>query len=861
MQTIHAAITSPTVAGVVVHGAAGVGKSRIVREALTAAASNGAEVRWAVGSTSANTLPLGAFAAWTNTTQTDTLDLVRGAIESLTAAPSNTMAIVGVDDAHLLDDLSAFVLHQIVQRGAAKVVVTVRDGEPVPLAVQDIWKGGQLDRLDLQPLSMSETATLLSTTLNGTVDPDTAARLWRLTRGNVLYLRNIVEQEIDDGRLAEHRGYWRWCGQPVLPPGLVELVDSRMGSLPKPVADVVDTLAIGEPLELTALSRITDPAAVEEADIRGLITLENADGRVEVRVAHPLYGEVRRHRVAVTKLRRLRGLVAAELANAPNRDDLQIVVRRATLSLDSDLELDASLLTRAARGAVWLWNLELADRLAEAGVRAGGVAEASLIRAYALSCLGRGAEADAVLETVPAADLTDIDRGRLTFQRAVNRLFTLADPAGAKKFIDAASAAIGPQGRFCVDAFLAVYWAAMGQPQKVSDVAQTFAWDELPDAIAQRMTAWALAVAAADAGRMTQAIAAAGAGYLVPIRSYVIIVDAEASALLLAGEVAGAQKPVDMIRQRAQDVPEPRFLMIARALAGRVALGAGRLDEACSRLGIVVDELFASGETNGWDYRCQILHTQALALRGSTRDACDAFAVLESRRHAGCQYLDYEHAIARAWVTAGQGAVSEAIKLVVSGAETARAKGQFAAEVMCLQTATQFGDGSHAARLRELQNIVEGPRSGLAARFAQALSDGDAAELSTVSEQFEDIGDLIAAIDAAAHAALIHRDADRKGSSLTCSARADELAHRCGGASTPALRKASKRLPLSDREREIAMLIGLGLSNGAIAERLTLSVRTVEGHIYRAMAKTGAADRDELAAMLSSSHDSTKLIR
>jgi hypothetical protein len=147
MQTIHAAITTPTVA--VVHGAAGVGKSRIVREALTAAASNGAEVRWAVGSTSANTLPLGAFAAWTNTTQTDTLDLVRGAIESLTAAPSNTLVIVGVDDAHLLDDLSAFVLHQIVQRGAAKVVVTVRDGEPVPLAVQDIWKGGQLDRLDL----------------------------------------------------------------------------------------------------------------------------------------------------------------------------------------------------------------------------------------------------------------------------------------------------------------------------------------------------------------------------------------------------------------------------------------------------------------------------------------------------------------------------------------------------------------------------------------------------------------------------------------------------------------------------------------------------------------------------------------
>jgi DNA-binding CsgD family transcriptional regulator len=850
MRTIEAAIAAPSVAGIVVCGAAGVGKSRIVREALNAAASNGAEVRWAVGSTSAKSLPLGALAAWTQTGLVDTLDLVRAAIESLTAAPPGTPVIVGVDDAHLLDDLSAFVLHQIVQREAAKIVVTVRDGEPIPAAVQDVWKGGQFDRLDLQPLSMSETATLLTTTMDGAVDTDTARRLWQLTRGNVLYLRNIVEQEIGDGRLAQQHGYWRWSGQPVLPPGLVELVGSRMGALPTPVADVVDTLAVGEPLELAALTRITDSAAVEEADMRGLIVLENVDGRIEVRVAHPLYGEVRRRRVATIKLRRLRGLVAAELAHARNRDDLQIVVRRASLSLDSDLELDAELLTTAARGAVWMWNLELADRLAEAGIRAGGVAEASLIRAYALSCLGRGEEADAVLATVPAAELADIDHGRFAFLRAVNRLFTLADPAGAKEFIDAASSSIGPQARRCIDAFLTVYWAAMGRPQRADEVAQKFDWDALPDAITQRMTAWALAVSAGDAGRMTQAIAAADAGYLVPIRSFVVITDAEASALLLAGDVAGAQKPAEMMRQRALDLPEPQFLMIASALAGRAALGAGQLDEACSRLEIVVDELFASGETNGWGYRCQLPRTQALAMRGLIPDACEALTALETRRHAGWQFLDYERALAHAWVAAAQGAVSEAIGAVLSAAETARANGQFAAEVMCLQTATQFGDGSHAARLRELENIVEGPRAGLAARFAAVLSDGDATGLFTVSEEFENMGDLIAAMDAAAHAALVHRRAERKGSSLTCSARADELAHRCGGASTPALRKASERLPLSDREREIAMLIGLGLSTGAIAERLTLSVRTVEGHIYRAMAKTGAANRDALAAML-----------
>ena len=74
---------------------------------------------------------------------------------------------------------------------------------------------------------------------------------------------------------------------------------------------------------------------------------------------------------------------------------------------------------------------------------------------------------------------------------------------------------------------------------------------------------------------------------------------------------------------------------------------------------------------------------------------------------------------------------------------------------------------------------------------------------------------------------------------------------QCGGASTPALRQAAEPLPLTDREREIVMLIGEGLSNRDIATRLTLSVRTVESHIYRAMMKTGTTSREELAALLS----------
>jgi DNA-binding CsgD family transcriptional regulator len=66
----------------------------------------------------------------------------------------------------------------------------------------------------------------------------------------------------------------------------------------------------------------------------------------------------------------------------------------------------------------------------------------------------------------------------------------------------------------------------------------------------------------------------------------------------------------------------------------------------------------------------------------------------------------------------------------------------------------------------------------------------------------------------------------------------------------PALSQAREPLPLTDREREIVMLLGQGLSNRDVAARLTLSVRTVEGHIYKAMNKTGTASREELAALL-----------
>lgn len=55
---------------------------------------------------------------------------------------------------------------------------------------------------------------------------------------------------------------------------------------------------------------------------------------------------------------------------------------------------------------------------------------------------------------------------------------------------------------------------------------------------------------------------------------------------------------------------------------------------------------------------------------------------------------------------------------------------------------------------------------------------------------------------------------------------------------------------LSTREWEIANLVARGMTNRDIAERLVVSTRTVEGHVYRMFAKLNITDREGLAALI-----------
>ena len=380
-------------AGVVIFGNLGVGKTRLAHDA--ASRCDGAVVRWAAGSSAARAIPLGAFVNWL---PADILEPVQAAgrvVNALIKGAGPRPCIVVVDDAHLLDDTSAFMLQQLVDRRLARLVLTVCSGAAVSDPVSALWRDRSVQRLDLQPLGRADCLTLLESVLNGSVDPVSERRLWSLTRGNVSFLRRIVEQEMCAGRLRRTDGTWTWLPGAVVPSSVCELIEHQMGELTDAVADTVDLLSVAEPLTLRMLVDIVGREPVEQAEKRGLIIVDGRDEPV-VRLAHPLYGEVRRLRAGHIRLRRLRGTVASRLE--PD-GDARHILRRGTLQLESDIVATAQDMLRAGEAALWSGDTGLALRFAQAAAAAGGGWRASLARAEAHTMAGELDEAETILVT------------------------------------------------------------------------------------------------------------------------------------------------------------------------------------------------------------------------------------------------------------------------------------------------------------------------------------------------------------------------------------------------------------------------------------------------------------------------------
>ena len=420
-------LTSSDARAAVLAGPAGVGKTRLGHECLRVAERSGLETVRVTATRSAAQLPFGALvpvldAASPNAGEADDvdgqLDLLRRSLAALGDGSDGRRLVLFVDDAHLLDDASATLVHQVAATGSAIVLATVRTGEPAPDPVVALWKDGLAERVEVTGLSAEATTEFLATVLEGPVDPATAVRFTERCQGNALFLRELVVGALDDGSLQSDGGMWRLAGQLSPSPRLVEIVEAQLGQLDDGERALMELVAHGEPLGLAELALLSDPAIAEGLERRDLLASRLDRRRLQVHLAHPIHGDVVRARTPALRVRAIAQSLAeaVEARRGQRHDDMLRVATWRVLAGGGDPDT----LMEGATMARWRHDFPLAERLARAAVDAGAGFASALLAAQVTGLQGRREEAEGELAALAAEAANDTQRGSVAAARFDN---------------------------------------------------------------------------------------------------------------------------------------------------------------------------------------------------------------------------------------------------------------------------------------------------------------------------------------------------------------------------------------------------------------------------------------------------------
>jgi hypothetical protein len=168
--------------GVVLVGEAGVGKTALARVLAENLESDGLTARFVLGTETGQAVPLGSFHRTLPVEDPHEPAVMLAAAHRALAQERDLVLVV--DDAQLLDPLSALLIHQVAANGATPLLVTIRSGVPVPDAVTALWKEQLLLRVDVEAFTRTQTEELVSAVLDGDVDSSVVDHLQELARGS-----------------------------------------------------------------------------------------------------------------------------------------------------------------------------------------------------------------------------------------------------------------------------------------------------------------------------------------------------------------------------------------------------------------------------------------------------------------------------------------------------------------------------------------------------------------------------------------------------------------------------------------------------------------------------------------------------
>jgi len=840
--------------GVVLHGPAGVGKSRLAREAVAAAEADGALVEWVQATRSAATVPFGAFADLIpeDARSDEPLELMRRSVDLLRERAAGRPVVLGVDDAQLLDPTSAALVLHLAMTGLVTVIATVRSGEPCPDAIVSLWKDAGAERIELAELSEAEVGALVEAIAGGPVEE--AARLWayETSRGNALYVRELVGGALEGGALREGEGLWRMPRRPPVSATLAELVAARLVGVDDAVRDLLGLLAVGEPLRIAELDALAGDAALIAAEARGFVTVDALGPAAEVRLAHPLYGEVLAAELGVLRARELRRRLARTLEARPGftaGDALRV----ARWLLDAGEEIPAALLVDAARAANRSGDPDLAATLAGRAADTGAGLDATLLLARAHVVRNRFAEAEAVLAPLEGTIRTQETAVAYLEQRAVAVLYWgLARPEDALALVARAQEWWPDQGwRRRLDP-IRLHLASLSEGfDEAVAVTESILADPALEPEMRRQLEPLHTVNLYYGGRTRDAYALAerlrpsvpldGHGESIALMNWCII------GLETGEDFAGLEAWMTQTLQDGIRGNDDEAAAMAALTLGGLRLFDGRLRDAARWLAEAqvhferrdpFGALVAARAT-------QVLVAQASGDADATAAALEAGRATAGWRDALPSLAPYV-VRAEAWGLHAAGDVAGARTMLCDASAASRMPG-YAAQLAFDAVRAGAPASALAPELTALAARCDSRMAAAYAGHARALAARDGEALLAAAGEWEAIGMRRFAVEAAAAAAAAFHAGGRQDSARRAAVRSRELFALGQGGVPPAIDGVdAAALGLTAREEQLVALARRGLTNAEIADRLVLSVRTVESHIYRAMQKLGVSDRRDL---------------
>lgn len=816
--------------GLVFGGAPGIGKSRLLRAAMTKAADAGYVVELVAATRAGACVPLGAVSHLLPAGSDDLVHLFRCVAERW----RDHRVVLVVDDADLLDDGSAALVHDLALRGTAVVIGAVRDGAQAPDAIIALWKDGLVRRHAVRPLPDDTVAELLREVLDGRVPESLHAVLCRLAEGNPLHLQAVVLDGIDSGALRQQDGVWQWQGASSGAWRLRELVAARLAGCDAAARSAVELVACGEPVPLGLVETDAGLVAAEQA---GVLRVEQDGRRAVVRLAHPIYGEALRAGLGVLRTREIHRLLAdrLEATGLRRRDDL---LRMATWQLAAGTPPSASVALRAARQAMARHDLALAEQLARVAVDAGAE-ESHAVLADVLRWRGRHTDGIALVSSDPP-NLAARSKWRLT--RASILYWGLAHREEATAILAGSASAT-----------YAMMQMSEGRCGKAVEIAQRIADNESAEVNARLWAFTVVVCAHAMLGHSGVALAEAERGQDLAaqheVHSGPYLGLARGHALLLAGRLAEARETAE--RGYAQAVLAGARVVVAgwAVLAALTAQIQGDLRAAADLLreATTIEE---QQDPNG-DLRLHLtVLAGVLAMSGAAHEAREALGRADALETPVPPAFRAQAESNRAWVLAAGGEHSRAVEVALAGARLAQETDLPCVEAVALHEAARHGAARQVRdRLAELAATCDSGLIDAYARSAAALAGQDGSRLRQVALMFTEMSAPLLAAESLVAASRAFRLAQLPREAAVDLARAKELLLQCPGATVPGIAGLDVTASLTPREREIAVL-AITRSSQEIADRLRLSVRTVDNHLARVYGKLGISGRAELSELI-----------